>query len=128
MVAAATELLQPGPSDTVLDLFCGLGNFTLPLAAVPRAVVGVEGDPALVAKARANAGAQRHRKRRFLRWIISLNRQISALGPPPPTIWCSSIRRAPARLQSWNAWHNGGRAGSCIFPAIRGAWRGMPAY
>ena len=55
MVAAAVDLLQPTPSDTVLDLFCGLGNFTLPLAARVGAVTGVEGDAALVAKARANA-------------------------------------------------------------------------
>jgi 23S rRNA (uracil1939-C5)-methyltransferase len=39
----------------VLDLFCGLGNFTLPLARRARRVVGVEGDAALVSRARANA-------------------------------------------------------------------------
>ncbi len=55
MVAAAIELLQPGPGDKVLDLFCGLGNFTLPLGRRCQDVVGVEGDAALVAKARANA-------------------------------------------------------------------------
>ncbi len=55
MVAMAMNLLQPGGADTVLDLFCGLGNFTLPLAARAARVVGVEGDAALVAKARANA-------------------------------------------------------------------------
>jgi 23S rRNA (uracil1939-C5)-methyltransferase len=56
MVGAAVELLQPTPDDTVLDLFCGLGNFTLPLARRAKRVVGVEGDSALVAKAAANAG------------------------------------------------------------------------
>jgi 23S rRNA (uracil1939-C5)-methyltransferase len=55
MVDAAIRLLQPGPEDVLLDLFCGLGNFTLPLARRARQAVGVEGDPALVAKARANA-------------------------------------------------------------------------
>ncbi|HWJ35509.1 MAG TPA: 23S rRNA (uracil(1939)-C(5))-methyltransferase RlmD [Steroidobacteraceae bacterium] len=55
MVAAAVELLQPTSADTVLDLFCGLGNFTLSLGARAARVVGVEGDAALVAKARANA-------------------------------------------------------------------------
>jgi 23S rRNA (uracil1939-C5)-methyltransferase len=55
MVAAAIGLLQPTPDDTVLDLFCGLGNFTLPLARRAGRVVGVEGDAALVARARANA-------------------------------------------------------------------------
>jgi 23S rRNA (uracil1939-C5)-methyltransferase len=55
MVAAAMDLLEPTPDDTVLDLFCGLGNFTLPLGRRARRVVGVEGDAALVAKAAANA-------------------------------------------------------------------------
>jgi 23S rRNA (uracil1939-C5)-methyltransferase len=55
MVGAAMNLLQPQVTDTVLDLFCGLGNFTLPLARRARRVVGVEGDAMLVAKARANA-------------------------------------------------------------------------
>jgi 23S rRNA (uracil1939-C5)-methyltransferase len=55
MVAAAAEWLQPTRDDAVLDLFCGLGNFTLPLARHAQRVVGVEGDSALVGKARANA-------------------------------------------------------------------------
>jgi 23S rRNA (uracil1939-C5)-methyltransferase len=55
MVAAALELLAPTLSDTALDLFCGLGNFTLPLARRTARVVGVEGDAALVAKAGKNA-------------------------------------------------------------------------
>jgi 23S rRNA (uracil1939-C5)-methyltransferase len=55
MVERTLDLLRPAPQDTVLDLFCGLGNFTLPLARRARQVVGVEGDAALVAKARGNA-------------------------------------------------------------------------
>jgi 23S rRNA (uracil1939-C5)-methyltransferase len=55
MVAAALELLAPTMNDTALDLFCGLGNFTLPLARRAARVVGVEGDAALVAKAGRNA-------------------------------------------------------------------------
>jgi 23S rRNA (uracil1939-C5)-methyltransferase len=55
MVAAAMNLLQPTAQDSALDLFCGLGNFTLPLARRVHRVVGVEGDLGLVQKARANA-------------------------------------------------------------------------
>ncbi len=55
MIARAIELLDPQPADRVLDLFCGLGNFTLPLARRAGQVVGVEGDPGLIARARENA-------------------------------------------------------------------------
>jgi 23S rRNA (uracil1939-C5)-methyltransferase len=57
MVDLAIAELAPEPGDRVLDLFCGLGNFTLALARRAANVVGVEGDAGLVAKARANAAA-----------------------------------------------------------------------
>jgi len=57
MIAHALALLDPQPEDRVLDLFCGLGNFTLPLARRVGSVVGVEGDAGLVARARENAAA-----------------------------------------------------------------------
>lgn len=57
MVERALALLQPGASDDVLDLFCGLGNFSLPLARLARHVVGVEGEARLVERARRNAQA-----------------------------------------------------------------------
>ena len=55
MIHQALELLGTGPDDRVLDLFCGLGNFSLPLAQRAAAVVGVEGDASLVVRARDNA-------------------------------------------------------------------------
>ncbi len=55
MIARAIELLDPQPTDRVLDLFAGLGNFTLPLARKAGQVVGIEGDAGLVARARENA-------------------------------------------------------------------------
>jgi 23S rRNA (uracil1939-C5)-methyltransferase len=54
MVARALRLLAPQPSDRVIDWFCGLGNFTLPLARLARQVHGIEGSPTLVARAQAN--------------------------------------------------------------------------
>ena len=55
LVSRAVELLELTPSAEVLDLFCGIGNFTLPMARSARRVVGVEGEAALVARARHNA-------------------------------------------------------------------------
>jgi 23S rRNA (uracil1939-C5)-methyltransferase len=55
MIARALDLLDAQPDDRVLDLFCGLGNFTLPLARRAGKVVGVEGDAGLVQRARENA-------------------------------------------------------------------------
>ena len=55
LVTRAMELLDLTPNDRVLDLFCGIGNFTLPMARLAGSVVGVEGDAALVARARHNA-------------------------------------------------------------------------
>ncbi|MBV8804201.1 MAG: 23S rRNA (uracil(1939)-C(5))-methyltransferase RlmD, partial [Sinobacteraceae bacterium] len=55
LVARAVELLEPTPSSSILDLYCGLGNFTLPLARRAQRVVGVEGERGLVERARHNA-------------------------------------------------------------------------
>jgi 23S rRNA (uracil1939-C5)-methyltransferase len=55
LVARAVELLQLTPDAAVLDLYCGLGNFTLALARHAGSSVGVEGAGVLVARARDNA-------------------------------------------------------------------------
>lgn len=55
MVVRAVELLDPQPEDKVLDLFCGLGNFTLPIARKAGQVTGVEGDNVMVRRARETA-------------------------------------------------------------------------
>jgi len=55
MVAQALSWLALKPQDRVLDLFCGMGNFTLPLGKIAENVVGVEGVAALVSKAAYNA-------------------------------------------------------------------------
>ncbi len=55
LVEQTLELLDPRSDEWILDLFCGLGNFTLPIASRAAEVLGVEGDPGLVARARTNA-------------------------------------------------------------------------
>jgi 23S rRNA (uracil1939-C5)-methyltransferase len=55
LVSRALRLLDVQPTDRVLDLFCGLGNFTLPLATQAKEVVGIEGSAALISRALDNA-------------------------------------------------------------------------
>ncbi|HEY3554868.1 MAG TPA: 23S rRNA (uracil(1939)-C(5))-methyltransferase RlmD, partial [Casimicrobiaceae bacterium] len=55
LVRRAIELLAPAANDRVADFFCGLGNFTLPIARRAASVVGFEGSKTLVARATANA-------------------------------------------------------------------------
>ena len=65
LVSRALRLLGAGPQERVIDWFCGLGNFTLPLATQAREVLGVEGSEALVARSRENyrfnQAASKHR-------------------------------------------------------------------
>lgn len=57
MVSRALEMLDLSEDDEVIDLFCGLGNFTLPIARYAKRVVGVEGDKGLIERAKQNAAA-----------------------------------------------------------------------
>ncbi len=59
LVGRALELLAPGPSDRVIDLFCGIGNFTLPISRYVEWVVGIEGSRHLVEQAETNARLNR---------------------------------------------------------------------
>lgn len=57
MVRRAIRLLDPQPGERIADMFCGLGNFTLPIARSGANVVGVEGSEALVRRGRESAAA-----------------------------------------------------------------------
>ena len=54
LVSKAIKLLDPQKTDTVIDWFCGLGNFTLPLATKAAKVIGIEGSEQLVQRAKDN--------------------------------------------------------------------------
>ncbi len=57
LVGRALRLLDPRPGERIADMFCGLGNFTLPIARSGARVVGIEGSPALVRRGEASAAA-----------------------------------------------------------------------
>lgn len=69
MLAQALELLALKPGDSVLELFCGLGNFTLPMAQTGAQIFAVEGDAGLVKRARANA--ERHQLADKIRYLTA---------------------------------------------------------
>ena len=55
LIRRSMQLLEPRAGERIADLFCGLGNFSLPIARLGATVVGVEGSAALVARAAENA-------------------------------------------------------------------------
>ncbi len=65
LIAQVLGLLELDADSEVLDLFCGLGNFTLPMARTARGVVGIEGDSRLIERARSNATANGLTNARF---------------------------------------------------------------
>lgn len=65
LIAQVLAGLRLDAGSRVLDLFCGLGNFTLPMARVAGGVVGIEGDAGLIERARANATANGISNARF---------------------------------------------------------------
>ncbi len=124
LVQRALELLEPTASSTVLDLFCGLGNFTLPLARRAARVVGVEGDAALIERARGNARRNGLGNAEF--HVADLATAPAAAvrrGGRAPIRTCCSTRRGSARARCWRPWRPSRRSGCCIFPATREVWR-----
>lgn len=66
LVARALRLLDVQPHERVIDWFCGLGNFTLPLATQAREVLGIEGSEAMVARAGENYAFNQNKREQAL--------------------------------------------------------------
>ncbi len=108
LVDRAVRMLDPQPGERVLDWFCGLGNFTLPLATRAREVLGIEGSQTLVDRAAANAKLNGlAAKTRFLaRDLFTLTAdELQALGPAdawlvdPPREGAFALAKALADLK-----------------------------
>ncbi|TPQ26103.1 23S rRNA (uracil(1939)-C(5))-methyltransferase RlmD [Methylomonas koyamae] len=102
MVSRAIEALELGKDDRVLDLFCGLGNFTLPLATRAGHVVGVEGDLPLVNHARENARLNNLQNVEF--HVADLSKDVKELP------WCKQkfdkVLLDPSRAGASEVLHN----------------------
>jgi 23S rRNA (uracil1939-C5)-methyltransferase len=113
LVARAVRLLDPQPGERVIDWFCGLGNFTLPLATRALEVLGIEGSETLVQRARANAAANGlAAKARFeVRNLFEIGAgDLRAAGPAqgwlvdPPREGAFALVRALADLHRSEGW------------------------
>jgi 23S rRNA (uracil1939-C5)-methyltransferase len=113
LVERAVRLLDPQPDERVIDWFCGLGNFTLPLATRARAVLGIEGSETLVQRARENAGSNGCSERASFaaRNLFELTpADLSALGPAqrwlidPPREGAFALAKAVADLVAAGGW------------------------
>ena len=80
MVARALDLLAPGPDTRLLDLYCGLGNFSLPMAQRCARVVGLEGSEAMVKRARVNAAPNNLANAHFAAADLSRPEALATLG------------------------------------------------
>ncbi|MBS4050686.1 MAG: 23S rRNA (uracil(1939)-C(5))-methyltransferase RlmD, partial [Methylomonas sp.] len=102
MVSRALAALELTKDDRVLDLFCGLGNFTLPLATLAGQVVGVEGDLPLVKHARENARLNQLDNVEF--HVADLSKDVKELP------WCkqkfSKVLLDPSRAGAAEVLHN----------------------
>jgi 23S rRNA (uracil1939-C5)-methyltransferase len=84
MVSRALRLLDAQPNERVIDWFCGLGNFTLPIATQAQSVLGLEGADALVARSRENAAVNglAHKTEFIARNLFELTpAELASYGP-----------------------------------------------
>jgi 23S rRNA (uracil1939-C5)-methyltransferase len=88
LVETVLQQLDIQEQDAVLDLFSGIGNFSLPMARYARSVIGIEGYPALVARAQYNADHNGLRNTRFLQ---------ADLTADSPDFQCNKILIDPPR-------------------------------
>ncbi len=100
LIRRAMQLLDPRPGERIADLFCGLGDFSLPIARLGAEVVGVEGSEALVERAYANAARNGLRGRcefHAANLFETTEDSLAALGRPGQAADRSSRAKAQSR-------------------------------
>ncbi|MEL7310654.1 MAG: 23S rRNA (uracil(1939)-C(5))-methyltransferase RlmD [Pseudomonadota bacterium] len=108
MVGLAIEHLDPQPTDRVLDLYCGIGNFTLPIARLAGEVHGVEGELGLTARAKDNAIRNGIQNVSFSAADLSQTESIATLTAKP---W-DRVLLDPARAGAQEFAENASRIGA----------------
>ncbi len=113
LVGRALRLLQPQRDERVIDWFCGLGNFSLPLATLAREVLGIEGSDVLVERARDNArhNGLAERTQFAMRDLFEIDAaSLRDLGPAerwlidPPRDGAFALAKAVADLHAAGDW------------------------
>ena len=102
MIDKALEWLDVSSNDKILDLFCGMGNFSLPMATICQSVTGIEGVEALVEKAKFNTKLNKDKvkaKTQFFTCNLEDKQQSSLLNQ----IIYDKILLDPARAGAYNA-------------------------
>lgn len=108
LIRRSLQLLDPRPGERIADLFCGLGNFSLPIARCGARVIGVEGSDALVARALANArrnGLEALTEFHAANLFEATEDSLAALGPldklliDPPREGAIAVAKALGRQQ-----------------------------
>lgn len=109
MIHSALSWLNPNPEESVLDLFCGIGNFTLPLATKAKEVIGIEGIDNMVKRARQNAQLNQIKNTEFytadlnapLSHFPKLSRRFDCILLDPPRSGALEIIKQ--HFKDWNA-------------------------
>lgn len=104
MVPQAIDWLSLTSDDRVLDLFCGLGNFSLPIALSVHSVLGIEGSQTMVEKAKQNAEQNGCSNAQFVAWDLREVPKINALeGVPFTKALIDPPRTGAKEVISWLA-------------------------
>lgn len=98
LISQALELLDLKSDDTVLDLFCGLGNFTLPIAKQCKTVIGVEGSEAMVKRAQMNANHNHIHNTQFFAADLSLEQLDNRWQKPVTKLLIDPPRSGAAQI------------------------------